>query len=103
MKYNCEDLGFLTWFECYQWLVGQGCENDELVTLTWEDSTASPQIDLDVEFVKAKAFEELYASLPTEKAVNVLTELLYDRVVDEYGGNVKPVLEFLSKILTRPE
>jgi hypothetical protein len=113
---NIAELGFTSWQELYEWLRSQGLQDHEEVELTWPDAPGEVLDDIDApaeaealvredvklatDYIKARAFEEMYEDLPTRKSVDVVAAILRDRPIT--GHDIKTVANFVQNLKTRP-
>lgn len=114
---NIAELGFTSWQELYEWLRSQDMQDHEEVELTWPEAPTQEIVDdidvpaeaeamvredvkLATDYIKARAFEEMYEELPTRKSVDVVAAILRDRPLT--GHDIKTVANFVQNLKTRP-
>lgn len=115
-------LGFPSWLELYQYIEREDLLGHEKITLVWnvreqQSDTPDPlyrayldrivgteghEVVINLETVRANAFRELYAALPSRVAVEVLREMVKSLTQLAGKKHTQPLLEFLTKIPTRP-
>lgn len=115
-----QELDFSSWMELFEWLKEQGLQDDKTFTLTWEnvdtpeqraaydlDTKPLPEIEirpditLPTNLVKAKAFEELYAALPTKKSLGVVEDIIFAE--EKVQNDVHTIQTFFKNLPTRTE
>lgn len=113
-----QELGFSSWMELFEWLKEQGLQDDKTFTLTWENQVVSeertvetgeedvrieqeirPDVTLPTNLVKARAFQELYDSLPTKKALEVVDDLIFAE--EKVQADLDTIQTFLNNLPTR--
>jgi hypothetical protein len=105
-KVTIEQTGFDTWMELWKWIKEQGLENEQKVTLTWDDVLLEEEeekpadLTVPVILVKWKAFDELQERLPSKAAVHVIIDLIHtDEKVQE---DLDTINNFLNNLPTKP-
>lgn len=111
-----QDLGFASWLELYEWLKEQALQDQAKITLTWPKPPPSPIADaldlplpdeerpdvtLAVNTIRAKAFQELYDSLPTKKSLDVVEAIIFAE--EKVQMDVETIQTFLKNLPTRSE
>lgn len=110
--YKIQDLGYQSWMELYHELEAKELLDGKIIQIHETDpaivgavndkdlgaSLQAPGIDICVDYVRARAFEELYHKLPLSESVEVLIDLLNDPKFDD---DVLTVIIFLKKLQTR--
>ena len=109
--------GFGTWSQLFDYLKSQGFADQQRVALVYPtespetvaETNATPdikpaarEVELYIDEVKARAFDELYERLPTRDGVGLMSEML-DAASKIVGvrSHVYPVKEFLNKLPIR--
>jgi hypothetical protein len=114
------DLGFRSWLELYEWLKEQGLQDDKTFTLTWENQAITeertteagddgplpeievrPDVTLPTNIVKARAFQELYDSLPSKKSLDVVEAIIFAE--EKVQMDVETIQTFFKNLPTRSE
>lgn len=98
MKKNLNEIGFDTWLQLYETLKAANLHTHKEALLEWPDGPAET---VQLEFIKARAFEEIYPTLPQVGAIEVLHDLVVSLRLETTNEDRTPILEFLNKITTR--
>lgn len=115
---DIKNLGFDNWVELYEYLKEKDLHEAQRIGLYWPDGfkpepsiieegdgdraeVEDNMVVLDLDWIKANAFSELFPALPLKSSIAVLTDVVESLTHLAGKKNTEPVLEFLNKIPTR--
>ena len=105
-KLTIEQTGFETWLELWNWVKEQGLQDQQKVTLTWDDVLLEEEeekpadLTVPVILIKWKAFDEIEGKLPKKPTLEVIKDLIWAE--EKTQTDMDTINNFLDKIPTLP-
>lgn len=106
-KFVIQELGFDYWLELYTFLVECELSDLEEVELYWPNGCETVDgvmnikkaVLISVDYIKARAFDELYHKIPMRNSVEVLIDIFNEENVSD--KDVGFLITFLRKMPTK--
>jgi hypothetical protein len=101
-KIDAIDLGYKTWLDVFKSVKTENLDCNKVIVFNFEKKDHLKPIEMSVSMIKAKAFDEIFETLPLKDSVDVITELLIE-CRDLTGAEQRLVFNFIKKVPTRQE
>ena len=101
-KIDAIDLGYKSWLEVFKSVKAEDLDGNKVIVFNFEKEEHRRPIEMSVSMIKAKAFDEIFETLPLKDSVDVITELLIE-CRELTGAEQRLVFNFIKKIPTRQE